>query len=58
MRFRIGLVAAVTIVAAPLGHRAGVLPLSTAVPLLAAGVLLSLGSLVRWLTTTVVRVGR
>ena len=55
MRFRIAIAAAVAIVAAPLGHRAGVLPLSAAVPLLAAGVLLSLGSLARWLTTALRR---
>ncbi len=57
MRFRIAFAAAAAIVAAPLGHRAGVLPLSAAVPLLAAGVLLSLGSLAPWLTA-IMRRGR
>ena len=48
MRFAVFIAAAAAVVAAPLGHRVGLLPLGPAFVLLLAGVALALGALVFW----------
>ena len=55
MGFRVALAAAMAVAAAPLGHRVGMLPVSAAAALLAAGILVSFASLARWLIAAVRR---
>ena len=55
MRLRIAVAAALAVAAAPLGHRVGVLPVTAAAALLAAGILVSLALLARWLIAAVRR---
>ena len=55
MRLRIAVAAALAVAAAPLGHRVGMLPVNAAAALLAAGILVSLALLARWLIAAVRR---